>query len=303
MSRLVTKDDVQIYKGKYYLPWFKKDEVIHFSTPKKVVVLDLDETLGSFADLYIIWCGIQHAWPSCNYFEELLEAYPEFLRYGILTILEYLYQKKRKKECYKLFIYTNNQCSSSWVHMITNYLEKKVIPLEKRHKHKLFDKIICAFKINNKTIEPGRTGHSKKIDDFLRCSLVSESADICFIDDAHYPAMKGAKVYYICPRPYVHALSTQTIITRLLSLKWMKRGLLTTKHFWKDWFYINNKKYVRHGKSDIEMDLQISQKIIYHLQEFMMFGMSKQIDSMKRKTKRVTSRQTLRKTKKIMRIH
>ena len=54
MSRLVTKEDVQIYKGKYYLPWFKKDEVVHFSVPKKVVVLDLDETLGSFADLYII---------------------------------------------------------------------------------------------------------------------------------------------------------------------------------------------------------------------------------------------------------
>jgi hypothetical protein len=49
--------------------------------------------------------------------------------------------------------------------------------------------------------------------------------------------------------------------------------------------------------------LQISQKIIYHLQEFMMFGMSKQMDSMKRKTKRVTSRHTMRKTKKIMRIH
>ena len=166
MSRLVTKDDVQIYKGKYYLPWFKKDEVIHFSTPKKVVVLDLDETLGSFADLYIIWCGIQHAWPSCNYFEELLETYPEFLRYGILTILEYLYQKKRKKECYKLFIYTNNQCSSSWVHMITNYLEKKSFHWKNAINTNCLTKSFAPSKLTTKPLNPEEPAILKRLTTF-----------------------------------------------------------------------------------------------------------------------------------------
>jgi hypothetical protein len=272
-SHLLTKDHVKIFKGKYYLPWFKKPDVIHFKTPNKVVVFDLDETLGSFADLYILWRGIKHVWPSCSAFDELCNLYPEFLRYGILTILEYLYDKKIKKECHKIFIYTNNQCSSEWVTMISKYLETKVKhSFGNKSTHVLFDKSICAFKINNKQIEPSRTGHSKKVDDFIRCSLVSENADICFVDDVEYPAMKSAKVYYICPRPYIHTLSTNAIIKRLTQSSWIRPGLLSNESFWSDWFQIHLYNR-RTGSAELELDLQVSQKIIYHLREFMMFGL------------------------------
>lgn len=273
MKRFITKDDVKLFKGKYYLPWFKKDEVVHFQTPKKVIVLDLDETLGSFADLYILWCGIKQIWSDFDKFDDLCETYPEFLRYGILTILEYLYDKKLKKECEKLFIYTNNQCSSEWVHMISKYLEKKVKKSIRRNTKKcLFDKMICAFKINNEPIELSRTGHSKKYNDFLRCSLISENADICFIDDVEYPDMKSTKVYYICPRPYVHYLTSNDIIKRIVKSHWLPEGILKNTSFWKDWFHVHKRRYARRGKCDIELDLQVSQKIIVHLREFMMFG-------------------------------
>ena len=297
MKRYVTKDDVKIFKGKYYLPWFKKDEVVHFKTPKKVIVLDLDETLGSFADLYILWCGIKHVWYDCDKFDYLCEIYPEFLRYGILTILEYLYDKKLRKECEKIFIYTNNQCSSEWVHMISGYLEKKVkCSIRKNTKKRLFDKIICAFKINNEPIELCRTGHSKKYEDFLRCSLISENADICFIDDIEYAEMKSTKVYYICPRPYVHYLSSCDIIKRIVRSTWIPDGILKKTSYWKDWFYIHKRRYSRRGKCDIELDLQVSQKMIVHLREFMMFGI---VDSSKgkRKTHRLM-KSTIRKTRK-----
>ena len=280
-SHLITKDHVKIFKGKYYLPWFKKQEVLHFKKPSKVIVFDLDETLGSFADLYILWRGIKHVWPLCSSFYDLCELFPEFLRYGILTILEYLYDKKIKKECHKIFIYTNNQCSADWVSMISNYLETKVkTSSHNKSNHVLFDKMICAFKINNKQIEPNRTGHSKKIDDFIRCSLVSENADICFVDDIEYPAMKSAKVYYISPRPYIHTLSTTTIIKRVTQAAWIQRGLLSNESFWRDWFHIHIYNR-RTGSAELELDLQVSQKIIYHLREFMMFGAKNKNDGKK----------------------
>jgi hypothetical protein len=273
-TRLINKDDVKIFKGKYYLPWFLTTvEHIEFIELKKVVVLDLDETLGSFADLYILWSGFRHVLKDTSHFTSLCDLYPEFLRYGILTILEYLYEQKLQKECDQIFIYTNNQCSGKWVSLITKYLEDKVKQnYSVKPKVPLFDKAIEAFKINNKPVETSRSSHSKKMDDFLKCSLVSENADICFIDDVHHPAMKGTKVYYINPRPYVHYLSTQTIIQRIIQAPWIPKGILSLELFWKDWFRMHQRKIIRKGKNDIDIDLQVSQKIIYHLREFMMFG-------------------------------
>lgn len=287
MKRLITKDHVKIFKGKYFLPWFKKEEeVVHFKVPQKVVVFDLDETLGAFADLYILWCGMRHEIPSSDLFNNLCDLYPEFLRYGILTILEYLYDKKLKKECYKIFIYTNNQCSPEWVNLISTYLETKVKSTRPTETAALFDKTICAFKINNKPIEICRTGHSKKIDDFIRCSFLSEKADICFVDDVEHPAMKSTKVYYICPRPYMHTLSTYTIIKRITQSLLIPKGILSNESFWRDWFQLHKGQFSRRpGKSDIELDLQVSQKIIYHLREFMMFGVERCKMSRRNKTK------------------
>ena len=84
-------DYAKIYKGKA----FSKPRINKY---KKVLVFDLDETLGSFIDLEILWRAIHRCAPSIKNvpeFFEVLELYPEFLRYGILPILEYLNQKKK----------------------------------------------------------------------------------------------------------------------------------------------------------------------------------------------------------------
>ncbi len=82
-----------IYKSDYYT---KK----HKTKYLKVLVFDLDETLGDFSDLEMIWNAIQSYNDVPNdeaLFKELLDLYPEFLRYGIISILEYLFQKKQTK--------------------------------------------------------------------------------------------------------------------------------------------------------------------------------------------------------------
>ena len=278
-TRVLSKEDVKLFKGKHYLPWFAKDEHVHFKIPEKIIVFDMDETLGSFADLYIIWKGIHQVCPDCKHFYELLDLYPEFLRYGILTILEYLYDCKLKKLCHKMFIYTNNQCSSTWVNLISDYLEQKVKHSQqtsKPSKKKLFDKIICAFKINNKTIEECRSSHQKKIDDFLKCSMISDNADICFIDDVEYPLMKSSKVYYICPRSYTHHLKTFEIIKRVISAKWLPHynPILSSEEYWVNWFVIHRRRIVRKGTGDVYLDLQVSQKMMCHLRDFLHFAIT-----------------------------
>lgn len=296
-TRILSKEDVKIIKGKQYLPWFSnssslKNKVsLNTSTviPQKVIVLDLDETLGSFADLYILWCGIRQIWPNCNDFSSLIELYPEFLRYGILTIMEYLYDAKVKQLCDKILVYTNNQCSVKWVKYICNYIESKVRERFPSQKLALFDQHICAFQINNRPIEMCRTSHHKRLDDLFRCSKVSENADICFIDDTEFPYMKGSAVYYICPRAYIHTLCTKDIVRRIIHSTWASKmssqyKLLNSEDYWRHWFMIHRRRKIRRGNADVTIDLQISQKIIYHLTEFLEFRHNPESRISKRKT-------------------
>lgn len=101
----------------------------------KMVVFDLDETLGYFMELGIFWDSLieyikyQKINQPINQdlFNNILDLYPEFLRPNIIEILKYLKKKKEKKHCNKLLIYTNNQGPSEWANYIIKYFEKKKI--------------------------------------------------------------------------------------------------------------------------------------------------------------------------------
>jgi hypothetical protein len=258
----------EIYRGKYYAKPRMKRQL-------KVVAFDLDETLGSFTDLDILWKGI------CDFCKnppppflptDLLDLFPEFLRYGILPLLEFLYEKKREKLCHKLYIYTNNQCSPTWTDMIAAYLNQKVNP---EIDPPLFDQTICAFKIGDKVVELARTTHAKTHPDFIRCTLLPKDTEICFVDNSYYPDMKRNCIYYIQPAAYYHTLSTDDIIQRFVTSS-LGRALLTTsayvglfRSFIHTEFY---KQAAIHpgycSKEKLKMDIMVAQKMMFHLQEF-----------------------------------
>ena len=301
-DKLLSKDDIKIIKGRRFLPneWFNDKEKNSSNNPK-VVVFDLDETLGSFADLYILWRGVKKVWSNFEDFSRLFDLYPEFLRYGILTILEYLYFCKTKHICNKIFVYTNNQCSVTWVKHVCSYIENKVKDRFQNNSLQLFDQYICAFKINNKHIETDRTTHKKTLDDLFCCTKISNNADICFVDDVEYPSMKGSAVYYICPRVYIHSLSTRTIINRVINANWKYNNmLLQSKEFWNSWFLINKKRMTRRGNPDISIDLQVSKKMIHHLSEFLHYERKKKRISNRTKNKRKLSTNRTKKKHSIM---
>jgi len=153
----------------------------------------------------------------------------------------------------------------------------------------LFDNVIGAFKIKNKRIEISRTSHSKSYQDFIRCTLLPPSTEICFIDDTEYEKMKNDKIYYICPRSYIHSLSVREIIKRITCL-WTgdELNLLKSVDYWENWFLI-------HGRNDSEyvyMDMQnanlkISQKMMFHVKEFFILSTRPGLFQTRRKNQRV----------------
>jgi hypothetical protein len=251
--------------------------------PKKVIVFDLDETLGSFSDLYILWCYLENIKKEYSlnlgldqsFFNELLNLYPEFLRLGITTILEYLVYKKKSNECSGIFIYTNNSCPPYWVSFISGYIDYKL------NTTGFIDKIIRAFKVDDVIIEPLRTTRDKTHSDFIRCSLLPRNTEICFIDDVQYMKMQCEKIYYIQPKIYRHNLCFCMVVERFLSsplfTKFVLSGSLSpfqsnqsTKilHFLKEQCINPDCNHSCKTIHEMEVDMLVSQKLLYHIKEF-----------------------------------
>ena len=100
----------------------------------KVVVFDLDETLGYFVEFGIFWEALQEYFKyiNINYqlsqcdFNVLFNLYPEFQRPKIMKILHYLKNRKQTECCDKIMIYTNNQGPMIWANYIKNYYDAKL---------------------------------------------------------------------------------------------------------------------------------------------------------------------------------
>jgi len=191
----------------------------------KVLVFDLDETLGSFSELQWIWTTIMEHY-SANFvdykikitplyvLQTLLEIYPEFLRPGILHIMDYVARRKKQGDCMGIFLYTNNQSSSVWIDVVVEYFNHE---LQNRNNIPIFfDQVIQAFKIGTQKIEMNRTTQMKTHNDLIRCTLLPNETEICFIDNSKYQYMKHPKVFYIQPRSYYHMMSIQEIKERFV---------------------------------------------------------------------------------------
>jgi hypothetical protein len=237
----------------------------------KIVVFDLDETLGYFMELGMFWDAlkgyIKHEELKIsvdqNLFNDILELYPEVLRPNIIEILNYLKKKKEKNHCDKLMIYTNNQGPTEWAKYIMNYFEKKI-------NYKIFDQIIAAFKIQGKRVEVCRTTHMKTHTDLIKCSKIPENTQICFLDDVYYPDMSNDKIYYINVKPYIYDLSFDDMINRCINSGILGYNLdikscrTYISIFMKRYNYI----FMEKNSSSHNVDKIISKKILHHLQTF-----------------------------------
>jgi hypothetical protein len=237
----------------------------------KIVVFDLDETLGYFTQYGIFWDSLANYLKIKNKnkliqsdFDDILELFPEFLRPNIINILTYLKSKKKSNCCHKMMIYTNNTGPCEWARHIISYFEKKI-------NFKLVDQIIAAFKINGKRVEICRTTQNKTHKDLIKCTKIPADAEICFMDDYFYPEMANDNIYYINIKPYYHDLKFEEILGRFKKSDIGKKLIdndndfdnLITEN-------INLFKYmvVEKGEKEYEVDKVLGKHIVSHLHVF-----------------------------------
>lgn len=240
----------------------------------KIVVFDLDETLGYFVEFGMFWDTLKHYYKNNEdntnkktlfdqaLFNKLLDLYPEFTRPNILNILKYLKKQKQDQHCHKLMIYTNNQGPPEWAQQIKGYFEDKL-------NFVLFDQIIGAFKVNGKQVELCRTTHMKTHKDFISCTKIPETTQICFIDDVFHPGMTNDNIYYIHIKPYTYDLPFETIADRFIASDLlpkndptlMKETIIAGMNRYKH-------TYVEKQPLEHEIDAMLSKKILHHLHTF-----------------------------------
>lgn len=235
-------------------------------TEHKIVVFDLDETLGYFTELSYFIHSLENVLQkviSQEEFNYILDAFQEFLRPNIFKILTYLKQKKMKNKKIKVMIYTNNQGPKTWTLQIKNYFEKKLNYL-------LFDQIIAAFKVNGKQIEMCRTSHKKTVSDFLSCTHLPVGTKICFLDDKYHEQMDNEDVFYINVKPYVFNMSITDMADRYYRFNKNKINMERTSFIKNISSEMSNMHYTSFDKTREEQQIDeiVGKKIMIHLVDF-----------------------------------
>lgn len=262
----------------------------------KIVVFDLDETLGYFTEFGIFWDSLVQYLKSINKpplnqndFDDVLDLYPEFLRPNIINILNYLKEKKDSNCCHKMMIYTNNNGPREWAQHIIKYFEKKV-------NYKLIDQLIAAFKVNGKTVEICRTTHNKTHKDFIKCTRIPANAEICFLDDTFYPEMANDNIYYINVKPYYHDLQFDYMLQKFMESEVGKKIIDSSLDFTEQMMKnIKLYKYecINKDSHEYEVDKILGKHIVTHLQQF--FNKSRRNKTQKNRGKRTYKKKTYRK--------
>lgn len=275
---------VRLYRGKF----LHKLGTVHMNIPAyyrqtKVMVFDLDETIGSFSEFVLLLHSLEGLLGQENknnqsLFNSLLDLYPSFLRYGILDVFRFLNKKKRSNECYRIYIYTNNKYSPEFPEKIQKYIDYKL------NTSGFIDKIISAFKIGERIIEPSRTTNEKTHSDFIRCTMLPKHTEICFVDNTPYEDMKHNKIFYLQPKNYYHKMEWREIVDTFIESPLYANYLQDTRKVeMREYFYRlkTTPTYTGGGRID---DIAVYQKLACYVKEFFL------LSTRREKTKKVKYR-------------
>jgi len=174
----------------------------------KYVVFDLDETLGYFTELSIIWNCLQTVMNlhTQKQFHKLCEVFErDFFRPGIFRTMSYLRDNRHRV---KVVLYTNNTGSMTWLKMILSYMENKV------GAPGLFETIVPGY-IPHGPANQMRSSYNKTYEEIRRCANIPANAKVIFFDDQEHPGMLNKNVTYIKVKPHKCSLTANYIINKL----------------------------------------------------------------------------------------
>ena len=238
---------------------------------KKIVVFDLDETLGYFSELGLLWSTLQSYFQhqkkvvlfDQNLFNLLLDLYPQFIRPNIFDVLAFVKRQVHLNNCKCVYIYTNNRAPYQWSLFIKTYFEQKL-------GYSIFCKIIGAN-------HEGRTTCTKTIGDFINCTNNSNSSSyICYIDNTYYPRMKHCNLVYIHIQSYIYHIPCYKMVDTLMQSKLYTTQLMKNvsnntqfKTYMQHTMESDNLfKYCVKTHESFDNDITVGDKLMVHLVDF-----------------------------------
>ncbi len=243
-------------------------------------VFDLDETIGYFSQLSVIWKVLNKIQIMTKkselgqiQFNKLINNFQGILRPKIVEVFKFLIQNKEDNE--KIILYTNNQVGKRWVILIKNYLEDVL-------NSTLFDFLIYPYLINGKIIEELRTTSTKTQNDLLRCTNLPSNTKICFIDDKYYPNLgESAQVHFIKLDPYIYKIPWPRMLQRIDELCIIDESLI-------NYIDILNKKFFVNEEIINYRDQNLLRKLIYFLKRRKNKTLRKKIYNQKSRKLKIT---------------
>ena len=223
----------------------------------RIIAFDLDETLGRFLDLSIIWNDANNQMYNLDQetFNYYCDLFPEFFRPNMLEILDYLAINKQRGD--KIVIYTNNNGLKSWTLHIKKYIEHKL-------QKKIFDNVVCAYKVNGKIVEPKRTSYEKIYSDLLRCVGAPHGTTVCFVDDRIHPLMMNNYVKYIHVKPYHNRLNKEDVLNTIANTGLPYYDFELSRNS------INQCNNYNKTPQEEYIDEQVTEEMFLHLSEFLL---------------------------------
>jgi hypothetical protein len=156
----------------------------------KIIVFDLDETIGDFSQIIHIMNVKQKN--TKKEVHELFDLFPCVFRTNLFEVFHYIARLKRERRIHSVLLYTNNACEL-FIDYVLSYIHDKL-------NYTLFDVTISYNQTQKK---------NKNLVDLLHYSKLNPYVNykICFIDDTEYDEMKSC--YYIHCERYTYDYSTQ----------------------------------------------------------------------------------------------
>lgn len=231
------------------------------------VVFDMDELIGQFVEAGMFWDALQFYFNdrlTDNDFFNMLDLFPQFFRPNIMTIFNYLKHQKQSRNNVRVYIFTNNQGPKTWAEKIKNYIEAKI-------HYKLFDRIIGAYMIDNRIVEPCRTSHDKSYKDFINCTGLPDNTKVCFLDDQHHKQMEHDNVYYLNVKAYTYSYKFMDMIHKYMQSN--NRPKIEDKVGFINFMmgFLNEYRFTYKTKtvSENNVDKIITKRMMQHIQRFL----------------------------------
>ena len=161
---------------------------------ERIIVFDLDETLGHFGSVSTEWLSAvvrkEEFAAFCAFMDDRQHCYCA----PMIRMLASLLKARDSGNISRIVIYTNNNGHPSWANAIAGHIGYLL-------NTRVFDAVVGGYRPSLGGNQC-RSGHEKTYEDLCRCLQVPHGTEVCFIDDQDHPSMRSPFVTYVEATPY-----------------------------------------------------------------------------------------------------